>query len=177
LPEDQFSVNLSTAVYWHQSMKKLFLATVLTCITCLCFGQKSLIGFEDLQYLAGNNLNRADTFLLAKGFSVKAKNEKKRTREYTLRLKDGSFVNVNFRADGRRLFFELETNSIEQYDLVRNSISQYIHKADNIGDVQTFAVKDLGNIYITVNDTQPYNPLRRNYIMQIVPDKSITAYD
>lgn len=158
-------------------MKKFILGVILTCSTCLCFAQKTLIGYEDIKYLVSNNIQRADTFLLAKGFSVKTKNEKKKTREYTLALTDGTHVNVNFRVDGRRLFMELETNSIAQYDLVKNSISQYINTTGNMGDVQTYAVRELGNIYITVNDSQPYNPLRRDYVMQIVPDKSITAYD
>ena len=158
-------------------MKKLLSIIILTCISCVCFAQKNLISFEDLKYLVHNNLQQADTFLVAKGYTSTAKNVKKKNRTYSLDIKGGMRVRLSLRADGRRLFLELETNSVEQYDLINNSISQYIHTAGTIGDIQTYAIKDFGNIYITVNDVAPYNPLKRNYTMQIVSDKSITAYD
>lgn len=44
-------------------------------------------------------------------------------------------------------------------------------------DVQTYTVKNLGTIYITVNDTVPYNPLKREYDIHIVSDKHITTYN
>jgi hypothetical protein len=158
-------------------MKKLLFGLLFTCSTCLCFGQKSLLSYEDLKYMLHNNLQQADTFLTAKGYTATAKNVKAKNRVYTLNIPGGTHVNVSLRADGRRLFMELETNAMEQYDLIKNSISQYIHTTGNIGDVQTYAIKNLGNIYITANDTMPYDPLRKDYVMQIVPDKSITAYD
>jgi hypothetical protein len=61
--------------------------------------------------------------------------------------------------------------------LIYNSISQYRNKQTSTAEVQTFDVKDLGSIYIMVDDITPYNPLRRTYTMQVVSDKSITAYN
>lgn len=72
---------------------------------------------------------------------------------------------------------EIETNELEQYNLINNSISQYLNKSGSNGDVQIYTVKDFGSIYITVNDTNPYNPLKRDYVMQIVADKNVTAYN
>jgi hypothetical protein len=44
-------------------------------------------------------------------------------------------------------------------------------------DVQTYTVKELGNNYITINDTMPYDPMRMDYDIQVVGDKHITAYN
>ncbi|MDB4926489.1 hypothetical protein [Mucilaginibacter sp.] len=158
-------------------MKNLVLAVLLTCSTCVCFGQKSLISYEDLKYILHNNLQRADTFLMAKGYTLTLKNTKTNNRIYTLSIKGGSHVNVSLRADGKRLFMELETNAMEQYDLLNNSISQYIHTKGAIGDIQTYVIKNLCEIYITTNDTMPYDPLKKDYVVQIISDKNITAYD
>ncbi len=81
------------------------------------------------------------------------------------------------RSDGKRLFIEIETNELNQYGLIRESIAQYLIKDSMVVDVQSYSVKDLGNIYITVNDTVPYDPLRKDYDIQIVSDKHITAYN
>jgi hypothetical protein len=124
-----------------------------------------------------NNLQHADTFLTAKGYTLKSKNEKTRNREYTLPIKGGTFVNLHIRADGKKLFMELETNELGQYNLINNSISQYLNKSGSTGDVQTYSIKDLCNIYITVTDTMPYDPIRKDYNMQIVADKNVTAYN
>ena len=105
-------------------MKNLVLAVLLTCSTCVCFGQKNLISYEDLKYILHNNLQKADTFLMAKGYTLALKNTKTNNRVYTLPIKGGTHINVSLRADGKRLFMELETNAMEQYDLLNNSISQ-----------------------------------------------------
>jgi hypothetical protein len=81
------------------------------------------------------------------------------------------------RIDGRRLFLEIETNELQQYNLLYNSIADYLNKATSTADVQAYTVKDLGSIYVMVNDAVPYNPLRRVYDIQIVSDKAITAYN
>jgi hypothetical protein len=124
-----------------------------------------------------NNLEQADTFLTAKGYVTIAKSIKTKNRTYKLNIKGGTFVKLTMRADGKKQFIELETNELAQYTLINNSISQYINNEGSIGDIQTYVIKDLCNIYITVNDTQPYDPLKKNYVMQIVPDKNVMAFD
>jgi hypothetical protein len=158
-------------------MKKLLLSMLFSCIAITCFGQKNLISYEDLKFLLHNNLEQADTFLVAKGYSAIKKVFKKKTATYRNVISGGTFVNLALRADGRKQFIELETNDLNQYTLINNSISQYLNTEGSIGDVQTYTIKNLCNIYITVNDVMPYNPLKRNYLMQVVPDKSVTAYD
>jgi hypothetical protein len=158
-------------------MKKLLLSLLFSCIAGICFGQKNLISYEDLKFILHNNLEQTDTFLVAKGYTPTVKNVKTKNRSYRININGGTFVNLSVRADGRRQFMELETNDVNQYNLINNSISQYLNTEGSIGDVQTYTIKNFCNIYITVNDTRPYNPLKRNYIMQIVPDKSVTAFD
>jgi len=156
-------------------MKTLVLSIALIGLTRLCFGQSNLISYEDMKYILHNNLLHADTFLMSKGYTLKVKDDKKKTREYTLAIKGGTHVDLTLRADGKRLFIDLETNELGQYNLINNSISQYINKAGSTADVQTYVIKDLCSIYITVNDTMPYDPMKRDYDMQIVADKSVTA--
>ncbi|MDB5009887.1 MAG: hypothetical protein JWR67_3005 [Mucilaginibacter sp.] len=158
-------------------MKTIILTTALICSGIICFAQTNLISYEDIKYILHNNLQHADTFLTAKGYTLKSKNEKTRNREYTLPIKGGTFVNLHIRADGKKLFMELETNELGQYNLINNSISQYLNKSGSTGDVQTYSIKDLCNIYITVTDTMPYDPIRKDYNMQIVADKNVTAYN
>jgi hypothetical protein len=158
-------------------MKKITLSIILTFSAILCFGQSNLISFEDMKYLLHNNLAHADTFLTAKGYTLKLKNDKTKNREYAMPIKGGTYVNINLRADGKKLFMEIETNEIEQYNLINNSISQYLNKSGSVADVQTYVVKDLCSIYITVSDTVPYSPIRKDYDMQIVADKNIVAYN
>jgi hypothetical protein len=158
-------------------MKKLLLSALLLFTVSLCFGQKNLVSYDDLGYLLRNNINKADTFFTAKGYSLIIKDIKKRTRIYKLTIPGGTYASFNLRNDGRRMYVEIETNELEQYNLIYNSIAQYVNKESTTNDVQVFVVKDLGTIYIMVNDTTPYNPLRRTYTMQVVSDKSITAYN
>jgi hypothetical protein len=158
-------------------MKTTLLSMALISSAIFCFGQSNLISYEDMKYILHNNLQHADTFLIAKGYALKSKNDKTKNREYTLPIKGGTYVNLVLRADGKRLFMVIETNEVEQYNLINNSISQYLNKSGSIGDIQLYTVKDLCNIYITVNDTNPYDPLKRDYVMQIVADKNITAYN
>ena len=157
-------------------MKKTILILAMLFTSGLCFAQKNLISYEDIKYLLHNNLAQADTFLIAKGFTVKSKNEKRKFNEYTLPIRGGTFVNVSLRADGRRMFIDMQTTEIGQYDLINNSISQYPSKTGMAGpDVQTFTIKDVCTVYVTVSDVMPYNPLIKNYDIQIVADKNIVA--
>lgn len=141
------------------------------------FAQKQLISYEDLKYLLHNNLQQADTFLMAKGYTATSKNNDTKNRKYTISLKDNNFVNINVRADGKRLFMEIETNDLNQYSLIYESIKPYINKDFLTADIQTYSVKDLGSIYIAINDTQPYNPLKKDYDIHVVSDGHITAYN
>jgi hypothetical protein len=158
-------------------MKKLLLSMLFSSIAITCFGQKNLISYEDLKFMLHNNLEKADTFLIAKGYNTIKKDFKKKTATYRNAIAGGTFVSLTLRADGRKQFIELETNDLNQYTLINNSIAQYLNTEGSIGDIQTYNIKNLCNIYVTVNDAMPYNPLKRNYLMQIVPDKSVTAYD
>lgn len=158
-------------------MKHIFFGLLFLFCAIQCFGQKNLISYDDIKYILHNNLNYADTFLVAKGFIVSKKDDNKKNRKYTLTLPGGTYDNIELRSDGKKLFIEIETNELGQYNLIRESIGQYLNKDNMVADVQTYAVKDLGNIYITVNDTVPYNPLTKDYDIQIVPDKHITSYN
>ena len=157
-------------------MKKLTLLLVFTLAATCCFAQKNLLSYEDLKYLLINSLPKTDTFMMAKGYAIKVKNTKNNNRVYSS-VSGDSHVDISVRQDGKRLLVEIETNVLSQYDMIHNSIAQYIDKTSTTVDVQTFVVKDLGTIYITVTDTTPYNPLTREYDIHVVPDKRITAYN
>ncbi len=157
-------------------MKKLVLLVGFTCSVTICFGQSHLLSYDDLKFLLINNLQKADTFMMAKGYLSTGKKNNTNNRSYSS-IEGSNHVLVDIRLDGKKLFIELQTNEIEQYDLIHSSIAQYITKDSMSADVQTYVVKDLGTIYITVNDTAPYNPLKREYDMHIVSDKHITAYN
>lgn len=114
--------------------------------------------------------------MMAKGYSVKAKNSRTNNRTYSSES-GNSHIDIEVRQDGKRLLIEIETNVLSQYDLIHNSIAQYLNKESTTADVQTYVVKDLGTIYITATDTTPYDPLKREYDIHVVPDKRITAYN
>jgi len=157
-------------------MKKVTLLSLFMLLGTWCFAQKNLLSYDDLKYLLMNSLPKTDTFMMAKGYLVKVKNTKNNNRVYSS-VSGDSHVDINVRQDGKRLLIEIETNVLSQYDLIHNSIAQYIDKTSTTPDVQTFVVKDLGAIYITVTDTTPYDPLKREYDIHVVPDKRITAYN
>jgi hypothetical protein len=115
--------------------------------------------------------------LVAKGYIIAKKDNDAKNRKYALTLPGGTHNNISLRADGRRLFIKIKTKELNQYNLIRESISQYLIKDGMRADVQTYTVKELGNIYITINDTMPYDPIRKDYDIQVVGDKHITAYN
>ncbi len=158
-------------------VKRLTFAVLLVMSATLCFGQKSLISYDDIKYLLHNDLPHADTFLVAKGYILAKKDNNNKNRRYALTLRGGTHNEIGVRSDGKRLFIEIETNEVDQYNMIRESIAQYVSKDAMVADVQTYTVKELGNIYITINDSVPYDPLRKDYDIQIVSDKHITAYN
>jgi hypothetical protein len=158
-------------------MKKLLLLIGFACSVTMCFGQKHLLSYDDLKFLLINNLQKTDTFMTAKGYLIIGKNNNTKNRSYSSETAGNNHVIVDIRLDGKRLFIEIQTNELDQYDLIHSSIAQYISKDSVVADVQTYTVKDLGTIYITVNDTAPYDPLKREYDIHIVSDKHITAYN
>jgi len=158
-------------------MKKALLSLLLSAFAYTGFAQGKLISYEEIQFMMHNNINRDDSLLLGKGYTQKAKNEKKRTREYTLATNRGTFINLSLRADGRRLFMELSTNDIQQHDVLMSSITQYPYKKENMGDMDLYILKDLATIYVTQTENVPYDPMKKNYLIQIVPDKNVMAFD
>jgi hypothetical protein len=158
-------------------MKKILITAIISCLAYTGFAQGKLISYEEIQYLLHNNINRDDSLLLGKGYTQKAKNEKKRTREYTLATTRGTFINLILRADGRRLFMELSTNDIQQHDVLMSSIGQYPHKTETMGDMDIYILKDLCSIYVTQTENVPYDPMKKNYLIQIAPEKNVMAFD
>ena len=157
-------------------MKKIIFLLVIICTSIACFAQSKLLSYEDVKYLIRNDLNQADTFLLAKGYTLKSKNVKKKYSEYTMPREGRTFINVNLRMDGRRMFMEIETTDVTQYNLIYNSILQYPHKFSLTGsDIETYTIKDLFTAYIIVNEVVPYSPIIKNYSIQIVPHKNAVA--
>src|SRR6185312_14142221 len=105
-------------------MKYLFsIVLILTAFTGLA--QKSLISYEDITYLLQNNIHKADTFLMTKGYVISKKDNDTKNHKFTVTLPSGTYNNISLRADGKRLFIEIETNELNQYNLIRESISQY----------------------------------------------------
>ncbi len=157
-------------------MKKELLLLLSMFFVLNCLGQKHLLSYDDLKFIITNSLQKTDTFMMAKGYTITIKNTRTNNRTYSS-LSSDLHIDVNVRQDGKRLLIEMETNVLSQYDLIHNSIAQYLNKESTTVDVQTYVVKDLGTIYITVTDTAPYDPLKREYDIHLVPDKRITAYN
>ena len=158
-------------------MKYFLMTAFCFCISQTLFAQKNLVSYEDLNYLLHTNINKADTFFNAKGFELVKKDIAKKNRKYNLTIPGGTYVTIGMRTDGKRLYMEIETNEPEQYNLIYTSIANYVNKESTTNDIKAFNVKDLGIIYIISNDVNPYNPLRREYDIRVVSDKSITAYN
>ncbi|QKJ30132.1 hypothetical protein HQ865_10290 [Mucilaginibacter mali] len=146
--------------------------------TQLSYGQKQLLSYEDMKYLIENNLGKADTFMVAKGYTITKSNIKKKTRTYMATMQGGTKSSVEVRADGRKIFVEIDTDDISQYNMIHNSIAQFLVTSGTVpADIQSYNVKDLGMIYISINDTVPYSPIRKDYDIHLVADKNITSYN
>ena len=83
---------------------------------------------------------------MAKGYLITKKDNDSKNRRYLLSLPEGTQNDVHLRADGKRLFIEIETNNLAQYNLIRESIVQYVNKEVAADNIQSYSVKDLGNI-------------------------------
>ncbi|MFD0794143.1 hypothetical protein ACFQZX_10980 [Mucilaginibacter litoreus] len=158
-------------------MKKLLLSGLVLFFTVQAFAQAKLLSYDDINYLLHNNISKADTFFNAKGYTLAKKDEKKKLRSYALNINGGTYNKVNLRSDGKRLYIEIDTNEPAQYNMIYNSIAQYVDKQSTNDDVQLFKVKDVGEIYIMTNDGGALSPIRKEYYIRIASDKSITAYN
>lgn len=159
-------------------MKKTWLTLALIFSGLLSFSQEKLLSYEDISYLIHNNITKADNFMASKGYNIAPSKPKDKVKKYVLKYKNNTQNEITLRPDGRRLFVGIQSNILEQYNLLLNSISQYKSTASSPSpDVQAYVVKDLGNIYITISDTVPYDPLKKDYDIHIVPDKNIAAVD
>lgn len=140
------------------------------------YAQKQILSYEDLKYLIENNLGKADTFLVAKGYTVQI-NKKANTHKYSASLQGGTTSQVELRADGKKIFVEIATDDISQYNMIHNSIAQFLIKTGDVADIQAYEVKDLGSIYISVNDKVPYSPVKKDYDIHLVANRHITSYN
>ena len=60
--------------------------------------------------------------MMAKGYLITGKNNNTKNRSY--KADTGSdHTDVDIRMDGKRLFIEIQTNQLTQYDLIHNSIA------------------------------------------------------
>lgn len=158
-------------------MKRIGFILSFLLLSSSLFAQKQMISYEDMKYLVENNLGKADTFFVAKGYTITTQNLKKKTRKYSVTLPGGTKTDVSMRADGRKIFVEIETDEISQYNMIRNSIAAFLTASGDIADVQTYSIKDLGAIYIMVKDKVPYSPIRKDYDIHLVAEKNITSYN
>jgi hypothetical protein len=158
-------------------MKKLLLMLIIFSSALLCHAQQQLLSYEDLSFIIGNNLQKTDDMMLSKGYAPVNKKLKPGIKKYTKNFTDGSQSDIEIRADARKISVYIATDELEQYNLLNNSISPFILAKEYQGDVLIYKVKDLGNLYITVTDKVPFNPIKKDYDIQLVSDKNITAYN
>lgn len=156
-------------------MKSFILFLSFFCIASVSYAQKELISYEDMKYLVENNLDKGTEFLESKGYTTTKKNDKKKTRVYKVTFKANTESEITMRADGRKIFLEIETNNISQYAMIYNSISPYLASSGAGLETQVFNVKELGTIYILSRDGVPYGPLNKYYDIHLTAEKGITA--
>ncbi len=158
-------------------MKTLTFLLSFLCLGTICYAQKQLISYEDMKYIIENNLGKTDTFLVTKGYAITKVNIKKNTREYEVTLQGGTKSNISVRADGKKIYMEIQTNDISQYNMIYNSIAQFVVKDSGSPDMQVYNIKELGTIYIQIADSVPYNPIRKDYDIHLVANRNITSYN
>lgn len=157
-------------------MKKLFILVSLCLSSFLCKAQQNLLAYDDFVYLITNNLQRADDFMQSKGYT-KLKTKKAGNLKYHMALPGNSALDVEIRADGKRLYIYIATDELQQLNLVNNSIEPFLISKDDNSGITNYKVEDLGNIYIMISDKVPFNPIKKDYDIRIVSDRNITAYN
>lgn len=158
-------------------MKTLFILAAFVTIGLVSQAQQKLLSYEDITYVLNNNLQKSDEFMQAKGYIPADKKLKPNNKKYTLTLPDNTQSEVDIRSDGRKLYMEIFTDAIAQFNLISNGIAQFILKKETLNDMLIYQVKDLGTLYLMVTDKVPYNPIKKDYDIRIISDKNITAYN
>jgi len=157
-------------------MKKILVLVSLCLSSFLCHAQQNLLGYDDFVYLINNNLQKADDFMQSKGYD-KIPVKKAGNLKYHLSISGGTTSDVEIRADGKRLYIYIATDELQQLNLVNNSITLFLLSKEENSGITNYKVKDLGNIYIMINEKVPFSPIRKDYDIRIVSDKNITAYN
>lgn len=157
-------------------MKATLITFICAAFSLTGFAQNKLLSYEDIKYLLHNNLAKADTFLLAKGYAQQTVKSPGKNRKFLLTLPSDTHNEVDMRSDGKKIFISIQTNTIEQYNLLKNSIASYKVSSAMGPDSEAYDIKNLGNIYIIVGDNNA-DPLKKDYDIQIVPNKNIAAVD
>lgn len=158
-------------------MKKIVFTAALMLSAGLLFAQSNLISYDDIRFMLHNTLPKNDEFLVSKGYVPVAGKNSTKNKKYTLTLPGSTHNNIELRSDGKKIFIQIESNLLGQYDMIKNSIASFKIDASAGPDTEAFLVKNLGNIYIITSDSVPYDPLKKDYEIQIVPDKNIAAID
>jgi len=158
-------------------MKTLIFFLSFFCMASATYAQKQFLSYEDLKYMIENNLGKTDTFLVAKGYTITKMDKKKNTRVFSMKFPGGTKSDISVRADGKKIFVEIETNEQSQYNMINNSTAAFVTKTATEQNVTTLIVKDLGTLYIQVSDPVPYDAIRKDYDIHLVADKNIMSYN
>ncbi|WP_345952433.1 hypothetical protein [Mucilaginibacter sp. PAMB04168] len=157
-------------------MKILLVIAALCFSQMICQAQRNLLAYEDILYIITNNAQKADDFMQSKGYT-KHKVKKAGNLKYHLSLPGNAASDVEIRNDGKRIYIYLAKDELNQVNLLVNSISPFVLSQEDNSGITSIKVKDLGMIYMTINDKVPYSPIRKDYDIRIVSDKNITTYN
>jgi hypothetical protein len=162
-------------------MKKLLLIFALCGASLFCQAQQKFLSYDDLVYLVTNNLQKANEFMLSKGYESKNKkaisNKGSGSVKYTLAIPGGNSSEVEIRADGRRMYVYIATDEIQQVNLINNSVAPFLLSKNEDSGILNYKVKELGNIYFTSIEKTPPSPIKKDYDIRIVSDRNITSYN
>jgi outer membrane lipoprotein-sorting protein len=154
-------------------MRNLLLVAAFCFISVWCRAQQKLLSYDDLAYMITNNLQRTDSFMQSKGYTKVAVN-KVGNLKFNLKMPGSTTSEVTIRSDGKRVYIYITTDELQQYNLINNSIAPYLLSREETMGVQAYRVKDLGIIYILINEKVPYSPINKDYDIQLVSDPTIT---
>jgi hypothetical protein len=161
----------------YKRMKTLIFFLSFFFFASASYAQKQYLSYEDLKYMIENNLGKTDTFLVAKGYTITKMDKKKNTRTFSIKFAGGTKSEVSLRADGKKIYVEIDSNEPSQYNMINNSVGAFVIKTATEQDITTLIVKDLGTLYIRVSDPVPYDPIRKDVDIHLVADRSITSYN